>query len=111
MSTDRQDLPEFDGMDLVMPFVVCQSQGGPYEDDAFVAGFQAGQIDRSLRAATIANADRVRATVMTALVPQLELLAMQHGFLAEITPWPEGPESWSFVTFKLPRGQTPDDAP
>lgn len=24
--------------DLVMPFVVCQSQGGPYDDDAFVGG-------------------------------------------------------------------------
>lgn len=30
---------------LVMPFTVVASVGGPYDDDAFAAGFTAGRID------------------------------------------------------------------
>jgi hypothetical protein len=38
--TDRDPLDEPEPgttWGLVVPFVVCQSQGGPYDDDAFVS--------------------------------------------------------------------------
>lgn len=68
---------------LVMPFVVCSSKGGPYEDTAFVAGYQAGGIDMALAAQSAISGEGMRVTVYTALVPQLDLIAMRHGFLAE----------------------------
>lgn len=79
MSGD-QDQPEQDGYSLVIPFIVCTSQGGPYDDDAFVAGFQAGQIWRSLAAIAAVEGTGFDAMVRTELLPQLELIAMHHGF-------------------------------
>jgi hypothetical protein len=84
---------------LLFPFVVCQSNDGPYDDAAFVAGYQAGRIDRSLAVAVAAEADALRFTVHTLLVPQLELIAMNHGYLAKSEPWEQEPDLWSFVTF------------
>lgn len=84
---------------LVMPFVVCQSHGGPYEDQAFVAGYQAGQIDRALRAAAAIGATQLRATVYAALVPQLELIGMNHGFPSMTAENSDGTPEWSLVTF------------
>ena len=93
------DAPEPTGYDLVVPFVVCQSQGGPYEDQAFVAGFQAGEIDRALKVAATVDADEVSFTVRTELLRQLELLGMSRGFpVMRAEEWSEGPE-WSLVTF------------
>lgn len=34
---------------LIMPFVVCESRGGPYEDDPFVAGLIAMQHGWSIK--------------------------------------------------------------
>jgi hypothetical protein len=100
MSMDPIDQPEGDGYDLVMPFVVCQSNGGPYDDDAFVAGFQAGEIDQALKAATTVSAATVRfPTVRTALLPQLELIAMNRGFPKVLVDRSEEYPEWSDVTF------------
>ena len=77
---DPMDQPEDEGMSLVFPFVVCQSNGGPYDDDAFTAGYQCGQIDRSLAAAAAVGATSMTCTVYTTLIKQLELVAMNRGF-------------------------------
>ena len=36
MSNDDLDQPESEKYDLAVPFIVCQSQGGPFDDDAFL---------------------------------------------------------------------------
>lgn len=78
---DDLDKPERDGgWDLVLPFVVCESHGGPYEDQSFVAGFQAGQIYRSLAAIAAVEGNGLTAMVRADLAPQLDLIAMRFGF-------------------------------
>lgn len=98
---DSADLPQPEGYELVVPFVVCASAGGPYEDDAFVAGFQAGRIDQALQAAAVANASEARFTVNTELVKQLELIGMHRGFPVMVAEVADAVPSWSFVTFRV----------
>jgi len=99
MSADPLDEPESEGMALLVPFVACQSQGGPYEDAAFAAGFEAGKIWAELEVAHAINADSAMRTVHSTLIRQYDLIAMHHGFhhllVAEVEDMPE----WSFVTF------------
>lgn len=102
---DPLDQPVPEGMALVVPFVVCRSVGGPYDDDSFVAGFQAGEIDKALQVAAAAGASTATWTVRTALVSQLELLAINRGFgymaTAEVgeSEDHEAMPEWSLVTF------------
>lgn len=84
----------------LVPFVVCQSKGGPYDDDAFAAGWHLGAIDAEL--ATVA-ARRSHApvlhTVRTASIPQLDLIAMRHGFSLVSS---DADEEWTTVVLVLP---------
>lgn len=96
---DPMDQPEDEGMELAVPFIVCQSQGGPYEDESFVAGYQAGRIDMALAAAASVGAKSATYTVMTTLVKQLELIGMHRGFPNVTAEQPEEAPEWSFVTF------------
>lgn len=98
MSTDRQDQPENDGYELVLPFIATQSHGGPYEDQAFVAGYQAGQIDRSLAAGAAVGAQRFTFIVYSDLATQLDLIGMRHGYNAVTVP-SDGVPELSTVTF------------
>jgi hypothetical protein len=93
--TDDED----DGHDLVMPFVACVSNGGPFDDDAFTAGYQAGLLDKALEVLAAAGASELPATVFTPLLPQLDLVAMRHGFQLTAVP-AEDTGTWSFVTFR-----------
>lgn len=88
MTPDGMDQPEDDSYELAVPFIACASQGGTYDDDAFVAGFQAGQIDQALKTASSVMAVRVWfPMVRTDLHKQLELIAMNRGFpVVEIDP-------------------------
>lgn len=89
------DQPSYE---LVLPFIVCRSKGGPYEDIAFVAGFQVGEIDRTL--ATTEQSEVRIEFVYTALIPQLELIAMNRGYpIVEHHPADDAP-GWSQVTFR-----------
>lgn len=103
------DAAEPEGYELAVPFVVCVSHGGPYEDDAFVAGFQAGALDRTLAFAAMAEASTVAPgfPVYTPLVRQVELIAMNRGFpVMVVKEWEEAPDTWTYVTFQ--REETPD---
>lgn len=80
MASEDDDKAEANGWSLVLPFVACRSQGGPYEDDAFVAGFQTGQVDRALAAIAAVGGDGLTAMVREDLGPQLDLIAMRYGF-------------------------------
>ncbi|MPZ27554.1 MAG: hypothetical protein GEV12_14390 [Micromonosporaceae bacterium] len=99
MSGDDLDQPEADGYDLVMPFVACRSQGGQYDDEAFAAGWQGGEIDRTLHtAADMAVAVVHFPMVHAGLGQQVELVGMRHGFpKISVEPTAEG---WCAVTFE-----------
>jgi hypothetical protein len=99
--SERQD----HGMSLVLPFVVVESKGGPYADEPFVAGYQAGEIDARLAQAELIGADVVRvAMVRRALLPQLELHGMRYGFnvLEPTEPHHEeaGSDYWCDLIFR-----------
>jgi hypothetical protein len=89
---------------LVMPYVSCVSSGGLYDDEPYVAGWEVGVLDVVL--ATLALGNRIcelMRRVRTGNVPQLDLVAMQHGWTMTSTVDDEHPE-WSAVTFR----RTPD---
>jgi hypothetical protein len=95
-STEASEAPDWG---LVMPFVVVTSTGGPYDDDAFVAGYQCGEIDRALKTIRAAGGSRLDATVRSAVVSQLDLIAMRHGF--KLTARPTEVDGWSTAEFAL----------
>lgn len=84
---------------LVMPFVVCDNQGGPYESHSFVAGVRFGQWYEILKADPIQHSNYEPKE----LVPQLDLLAMDQGYEIESTPWPEDPNWVMVVMTRLER--------
>jgi hypothetical protein len=84
---------------LLMPFVVCQSKGGPYDDEAYVAGYEAGLVDARLDSGVdafmadwLCHADNA---------PQLDLIAMRHGYKAEFRELGDG---WMEARY-LPEGK------
>lgn len=89
-----------EGWGLVMPFVVTQSVGGPYDDAAFCAGYRAGVIDADLALLSGYPTSRRQYTVEPSLVGQLDLIAMRHGFRMTTEPWDEHPDEWVYVTFE-----------
>lgn len=62
-------------MSLVMPFVVVKSVGGPYDDDAFCAGWALGKISAALSQ----SGTSWSGPVPPAYLPQLDLIAMDRG--------------------------------
>jgi hypothetical protein len=103
-SSPTELLPRYEDeepeVELIMPFVVCTSNGGPFDDDAFVAGYQAGQIDNTLATIASGGVTELRITVYVDLLPQLELIAMRYDFsLAADAPSGENLE-WTHVTFR-----------
>lgn len=65
--------------ELAVPFKLCASQGGPYPDDAFVAGVEVGSVDARMKAVVDAGGTGIIVTVRTDHVEQLELHAMHRG--------------------------------
>lgn len=86
---------------LVMPFVVCASAGGSYDDAAFVAGVRFGQDSAELHSFA---PDEWRQYVDPVMVRQYDLLAMQHGYTMTAEPWDEHPDEWTLVTFTKATG-------
>jgi len=93
-------------LNLLIPFVVCTSKDGPYDDEAFAAGFACGEIHQALNQAACTG--RVTALrfpiVRAALLRQLDLIAMHHGFAMSAETDPDYPQ-WSQVMFTW-RGAT-----
>ena len=81
-------------MTLVMPFVVCQTNGGPYEDLAFAAGWELGKLDAQLAAKPVS----LTSTIRSASLPQGDLLAMHHGYSMRSEESADVPE-WCVVAF------------
>jgi hypothetical protein len=88
--SDEENETEFG---LVMPFVVCASQGGPYDDDSYVAGYEAGKLDAELAL----GPPHVLAFWPPALSfhaenkPQLDLVAMKNGYTVR---WANEVDGW-----------------
>lgn len=84
--------------ELLVPFVVTRSQGGPYDDDSYVAGFELGRICGSFL--HIVSMD---CPVHTGNLPVLDLAAMREGFT--MTTLEEIDDTWTQVRFvKTDRG-------
>lgn len=86
---------------LVMPFVVCQSKGGPYDDEAYVAGYEAGRLDALMSISPLLPGARINEGVPyhSDNMPQIDLIAMQHGVIVESEDLGDG---WTSVTFSAP---------
>ena len=82
---------------LVMPFVVCQSKGGPYDDEAYVAGYEMGKLDEALRVMRELGWTKHARTLHADNREQADLLAMHHGFDVKFSPVGEG---WLEATFR-----------
>lgn len=80
-------------LELEMPFVAVASQGGPWEDDAFVAGWQACALDQHLAA----GPDEHVATLLAGLREQADLIAMRRGYRAEFQH--TDVEGWVWMRF------------
>lgn len=78
---------------LVFPFVVCASNGGPYDDHAFVAGARFG----ALSAKAEAGGQRIESYEPPELVEQIDLLAMHYGYSLASEPWDGAPDEWAHV--------------
>ncbi len=92
--------------ELVMPFVTVQSVGGPHEDDAYVAGYQMGQLWVRLATAAANELEFGHLTILAASRTQADLIAMHHGFTAEFGEF-EGTSEYvdMSVTRAMPVGE------
>jgi hypothetical protein len=102
------DDPEFTPSELamVMPFVTTQSHGGPHDDGSYVAGSEMAQLEAEMRVAAAVNAVPCPRYLRTDNVPQVDLIAMRHGFTVEFKPWSEHPDEWTAAQFTNSRGIT-----
>lgn len=92
--------------ELKMPFLPVASRGGPYDDDAYTAGWEMGALAARLDAARHFGLGLPQVTIHRANVEQADLIAM--GVQAETTEgWPDGSEldeqtrsEWAHLTFR-----------
>ena len=85
--------------EVVMPFVVCESTGGKFNDDSYAAGWEASKIDSELAVANLFGALPAGRTVLRPNLPQLDLVAMRYGFVMT-TELPEAFIDWAHVSFE-----------
>jgi hypothetical protein len=81
--------------DLVMPFVTVTSNGGPHDDESYVAGWAMGKLAADLEPAD--NVGKPRAVIFmyhdvirTDCVAQADRIAMKHGYVASFTDLDDG---------------------
>ena len=86
--------------DLVMPFVLVKSQGGPYDDADFVAGATCGALMEELRVCQAVAATPKERYIDEAHLPQVDLIAMRHGFSLEQGELDEA-SGWRLVSFTV----------
>lgn len=79
------------GFSRDMPIVITQREGGPYDDVAYLAGWMTGALDTMLG---FARPPVHQQPVYTACVPQVDLIAMRHGYTMISQP---KDDLWSMV--------------
>jgi hypothetical protein len=97
------DSDDSETYDLAMPFVTVKSEGGPFDDEAYVCGFEAGQLDSRL-AQISAFLDTYATAIHVENRKQADLIAMRYGFTTEFEECGEDC-GWLHVTFT--RGESP----
>jgi len=81
---------------MKLPMIVTASQGGPYDDEAFQAGYAMAMLHITL--ADSAHGDSpFTVPIYTACVPQLDLIAMAYGWSTKIL---HTQEEWSCVLLR-----------
>lgn len=96
MSDSTEGEPEYN---LLMPFVVCQSEGGPYDDEAFVAGYTCAVLEQKLQTLAVHRATPPSQLVRAPHLPQFDLIAMLHGYKIHVGDIDEA-SGWTNVTFE-----------
>jgi hypothetical protein len=66
-----------------VPIVVGRNLGGIYDDEAYLAGMEAGAASFMLRACRWRHVEPYPMSVAVENVPMVDLIAMQYGYLAE----------------------------
>jgi len=82
---------------LVMPFVACKSQGGPYDDAGFVAGFACANVASQLESAGGAT---LSVQVRSDLLAQLDLIAMREGYRLVADSSDDSSSEWTLAIFQ-----------
>ena len=82
-------MDEDDGehFELAYPFVCTVSNGGQWDDEAFVAGMQLGDLTARMRA----TEPVIEVPVVPGLLAQIDLAAMHHGYALSVV---SSDESW-----------------
>lgn len=75
------------------PFIVCESNGGPYDDVSFVSGVRFGCWMTLLKLMPSQHSEYEPKS----LVPQLDLLAMNNGYRMIVNPFDD---YWVLVTMR-----------
>jgi hypothetical protein len=89
--------------ELVMPFVVVRSTGGPYDDEAYCAGMELGRLDRDLL--TMCTwVDTFETLIRVANAPHVDLVAMQYGWAMDHDPEHDA-DGWVTVTLRRSKGE------
>jgi hypothetical protein len=84
--------------ELMMPFVLCKTNGGPFDDEAFTVGWDCGALEAELSTCSRLGATPRARYIKVAVLPQLDLIAMDTKFTLTLGEHsPEG--EWVFVTF------------
>lgn len=96
------DNPDDAEYGLVMPFVSVASNGGDYDDSAYVAGYEAGhlaaEIDMCKAMPQGIPATPGPRTIHRGNVAQVDLLAMNAGYSVDVEDVGEDGE-WAWVKF------------
>lgn len=92
--------------ELLMPFLPVESKGGPYDDDAYCAGWEMAQLHARLKAARHHGLQPPAVTIRRANLDQADLIAMHVGaVLTEGFPDESDIDDvtraeWAYVTFE-----------
>jgi hypothetical protein len=88
--SDNEDDEEYE---IIMPLVGCQSNGGHYDDEAFVAGIRYGMWVSLLKLSPYSHSSYESPH----LVKSLDLLAMNEGYHISVSDLTDDGE-WVLVT-------------
>lgn len=75
------DQPQQPGMGLIVPFTACASQGGPFDDEAFINGVDCGVLHAEMRMLGTVGATPLARWVKPGILDQLDLIAMANRYV------------------------------
>jgi hypothetical protein len=82
----------------VMNIVLAESNGGPFDDAAVVAGMTCGALDQELTMASTIHTLPHERYLDAPLLQQADLIAMKHGYVMRVGELDE-PSGYHHVTF------------